>query len=118
MAETEDQRAYREDARTLGEIGAVLVKAQLPRTEVRIPRPLAQAAMEAWERDDGEGEPGAETTEQRLLRHRAGYLGLLGLAISERGRVDGNVVVVELDPVLIGIAVDAADDLLDGEETW
>jgi hypothetical protein len=43
--------------------------------------------------------------------HRAAALSLIGLSITERGRWEGEEVLVALDPVLIGNAVDAADDL-------
>ena len=112
MDETDRQRLYREDARLLGEIGAVLAHAELPGVTVRLPSALARAAVAAWERDD-EGEPDAESYEQRVLRHRAGALALIGLAVQERGRADGGHVVVDLSPDVIGNALDAADDLPD-----
>jgi hypothetical protein len=110
MNETDRQRGYREDARLLGEIGAVLARTELPPVTVRLPSPLARAALEAWQHDD-EGEPDPESYEQRVLRHRAGALGLIGLSIEQRGRAEGDEVVVELSPDLIGNALDAADDL-------
>lgn len=112
MGESKDQQVYRKDAATLSEIGAVLARADLPEIEVRLPETLARAAVEAWEYDD-EGPLDAETVEQRLLRGRAATLALIGLAVSERGRADGNEVVIALSPDLIGLAVDAADDLPD-----
>jgi hypothetical protein len=41
-----------------------------------------------------------------------GTLALIGLSITERGRWEGHEVVVELDPVFIGNAVDAVNHLL------
>ncbi len=89
----------------------MLAKADLPRVEVRLPRELAEKAVAAWEREGDEGLLAPETFEQRVHRHRAGTLGLIGLSICERGRWDGNEVIVELSPDLIGVAVDAADDV-------
>jgi hypothetical protein len=108
--ETDRQRLYRDEARALGEIGALLARTDLPTIEVRIPLALARAAVAAWQRDD-EGQPDPESYEQRVVRHRAGALGLIGLAVEERGRTEGDEVIVELSPDVIGNAVDAADDL-------
>jgi hypothetical protein len=110
MEETESQPVYRREARLLGELGAVIGRTPLPTVEVRLPRRLAEQALAAWQRDDSEGPLGAETCEQRIERHRASTLALIGLSI-ERGHWDGDEVVVELSPVIIGLAVDAADDL-------
>jgi hypothetical protein len=110
MHETDRQRRYREDAQVLGEIGAVLARADLPRITVRLPSALAQGALEAWQRED-EGGPDPESYEQRATRHRAASLGLIGLSIEQSGQADGDEVVVELSPDLIGNALDAADDL-------
>jgi hypothetical protein len=71
---------------------------------------VAQAALEAWQ-DDDEGGPDPESYEQRAIRHRAATLSLIGLSIERSGRDDGDVVVVELRPDLIGNALDAADYL-------
>jgi hypothetical protein len=57
----------------------------------------------------GPDEP--ETYEQGVQRQRAGTLGLIGLSIKELGRVEGDEVIVDLSPDLIGVALDAADDL-------
>jgi len=73
-------------------------------------RALADAAVAAWQRDDEE-ELDPEPNEQRVLRHRAGALALIGLAVEERGRADGGEVVVDFSPDVIGIALDAADEL-------
>ena len=111
MGETETQKTWRGDARVLGEVGAVLLGQSLPQVEVRLPRRLAEQAVAAWERDDGGGPLEPETSEQAARRLLAGTLALIGLSITERGRWEGDEVVVELDPALIGPAVDAADRL-------
>jgi hypothetical protein len=105
------QRQYREDAQHLRELGAALASGEIPRVEVRLPRALAEMALAAWQRDGDEGSLPAETFEQRIQRHRAGTLGLIGLAIENDGRWIDDHVVVELGADLIGAAVEAADDL-------
>ena len=80
--------------------------------EIRLPHSLAESAVNAWEREGDVGPGGPETFEQRVQRHRAGTLALIGLAIKERGVPDGDKVVVELTPDLIGVAVEAADEIL------
>jgi hypothetical protein len=77
---------------------------------VRLPSALAHAALKAWQRDD-EGGPDPESYEQRAIRHRAATLGLIGFSVEQSGRADGDEVVVELSPDLIGNALNAADDL-------
>jgi hypothetical protein len=110
VSETDRRQLYREEARLLGEIGAVLAGADLPMVTVRLPSALAEAALAAWQRDDDE-ELDPESYEQRVVRHRAGALALIGLAVEERGRAEGTEVVVDLTPDVIGSALDAADDL-------
>jgi hypothetical protein len=111
MGETARQRTWREDARVLGEVGALLVHASLPQIEVRLPRSLAELAVASWERQDDDGPLELEDHEQIAQRHRAATLALIGLSITERGRWEADGVLVNLDPVFIGLAVDAADSL-------
>jgi hypothetical protein len=111
MDETEPQKTWRRELRVLGEAGAVFNEASLPEIEVRLPRHLAEQAVAAWERDDGEAPLAPESYEQSVQRRRAATLALIGLAITNAGRWDGDEVVVELHPVFIGVAMDAADDL-------
>jgi len=108
--EREAYQVRSREAGTLGEIGALLARLQLPEVDVHLPGDPARAAVAAWERDDL-GDSGPETPEQHLQRHRAGSLALIGLAIKERGRWQDDEVVVALDAGLVGLAVDAADDL-------
>lgn len=108
------QRRYREDSVVLGELGLVLLEGPLPRIEVRLPKPLAEAALSAWEDESNEGPLDAESFEQRVQRHHAGTLGLIGLAIETSGRWDGDAMVVALGPELIGAAIDASDYLPTG----
>lgn len=105
------QRQYREDAALLGALGRVLAQAKLPRIEVRLPRRLAEAAVAAWERQHNEGPLDPETYEQRVQRHHAGTLALIGLSIINGGRWEADEMAVELSPNLIGVAVHASDDL-------
>jgi hypothetical protein len=83
----------------------------LPQVEFRLPRTLAEQAVAAWERDDGQGPLDPEASEETARRLLAGTLALIGLSITERGRWEGDEVVVEIDPAFIGSAVNAADRL-------
>lgn len=110
MNQQTDRRT--EESRTLGEVGAILRGMDLPRIRVVIPQRLAQQAVAAWQREDDEviGQP--EDPAGRIRRHRAGTLALIGLAITERGQQDVNGdIEVDLDPELLGVAMDSADDL-------
>jgi glucose-6-phosphate dehydrogenase assembly protein OpcA len=102
MADQEQYARYREDARVLAAIGAH-VDAQVGRVTVRLPRAVAQAALAAWERDET-GERGAETHERHALRDQAAELALIGLAISQRGRWEGEELVIDLDVASAGAA--------------
>lgn len=108
MAESGAQRRYRDDESALVAIGRALGHVELPTVQVRIPRLLAEQAVAAWDRD--ENEPVAEESlEQRIHRHRAGVLALIGLTIAQRGRWLDNEVVVDLGSALVAGATDAAD---------
>jgi hypothetical protein len=74
MEETDREGVWREEARLLGEVGAVLARAELPKVTVRLPSALARAAVAAWQRID-EAELDPQSYEQRVQRHRAGALG-------------------------------------------
>jgi hypothetical protein len=110
MTDSERQQRYRKDALVLAEIGQVLARADLPSAVVRLPASLAKAALVAWQLDD-ESPLDPETYEQRLTRHRAATLGLIGLCVERSGKTEGDEVVVEVPLTLIGSALDAADDL-------
>ncbi len=113
MEESRWQKLYREEALLLGRIGAVFESASIPRIEVRLPRDLAEAAVAAWEREDQlwPGSNATESFEQRVVRSRAASLAMIGLAITTRGRWEDDHVTVALDPVFVGNAMEAADDL-------
>ncbi|MEP1123593.1 MAG: hypothetical protein ABJH68_06865 [Ilumatobacter sp.] len=114
-AERGEFRSAEED--TLADLGVELFK-QRTQVEVRISRKAAAAARDAWARDDGGAVASEETAEGRRARHRAGSLALIGLSIEERGRIDGDYVVVELDAWEVGAALEAADEFgrLDGPQ--
>ncbi|MEU1787745.1 hypothetical protein ABZ553_18040 [Streptomyces sparsogenes] len=95
MADQERYVRYREDSKVLAAIGKQ-VAAQAGRITVRLPRAVAEAAVEAWGRDELDS-PGEETHEQYALRDQAAELALIGLAISERGRWEGDELVIDLD---------------------
>ena len=110
MTDTERQATYRAHARTLAAIGDHLANLQMAPVEVRFPSALANAAVSAWEWDD-EGQLDAEDLDQRTQRHHASALALIGLSITARGRFEGDEVIVDLSPDLIGEAFMASDEL-------
>jgi hypothetical protein len=110
VREDELREQWRRDAELLGGLGRALEQVPLPTITVRLPWPLATAAVAAWERDDG-GPLGPEDAGARLDRHRAGTLALIGAAVREHGRPDGDGVLVALGVELVALARDAADDL-------
>lgn len=97
------------DETVLAAIGGALAP-QEPEVEVRLPRGLADAAVRAWQRTDDAVTTGEETCEQRVVRGRAGALALIGAELEDRGRADGEEVVVRLSAWLVGDALGAADD--------
>jgi hypothetical protein len=98
---------WEQDARALAKIGSALEGRDSPRVEVRLPAGLADVAVAAWEREDGQVSLTQETSAQREIRHYAAVLALIGLSIEQVGRKDGDDIVVELSPELIGDAVRA-----------
>lgn len=111
MAADDFLAQWRKDERVLADIGAVLFD-QETAVEVRLPRELADTAVEAWKRDDEDEnlELSDESCEDYIVRHRAGALGLIGAAVEDRGHAEGDDIVVELDAWFIGDALNAADD--------
>ncbi|RKS08952.1 hypothetical protein DFP74_4678 [Nocardiopsis sp. Huas11] len=113
MSEQQQYARYREDVRVLAAIGAC-VDEQSRRVTVRLPRPLAEAAVAAWDRDEPD-QAGEETAEEYAARDGAAELALIGLAVSERGRWEGAEVVVDLDVAAAGAAAQVARD---AREAW
>jgi hypothetical protein len=107
------QNVYANDARVLGLIGTTFRAAGLPAIRVTVPAALAERAVAAWDPAAATAADPAENTDARLQRHRAGAHALIGLSITETGKLDadGNTV-VDLSPELVGVAMDAADDVL------
>jgi hypothetical protein len=58
------------DAEVLAEIGRYLLD-HSTKVTVRLPKPLAQQALERWQREDGGQPPASETPEQRATRYKA-----------------------------------------------
>jgi hypothetical protein len=107
--EARKYQRYQYEAEVLGRIGTVLFEQPTTLT-MSLPKELADLALAAWQRDT-DGDPlGPETTEQRITRHRAGTLGLIGLSIEKTGLAEGDNVVCELDAWYVGGALEAADD--------
>ncbi|MFD8599323.1 hypothetical protein ACFV1L_30405 [Kitasatospora sp. NPDC059646] len=106
MVDHEQYVRYRADSKVLAMIGEH-VDAQVGRIRMRLPRAVAEAAVDAWERDELGGRA-PETHEEYGLRDRAAELALIGLAISQRGRWEGEDVVVDLDVASAGAALRAS----------
>ena len=108
MIESHAQRQWRLDAHALADLGRELAQAELDPVEVRVSRSVADVAVAAWQRQD-DGQVDTEDFEQRVIRFRAAALALIGLAVTERGRWETDVVYVKLPPDLIGVAVEWSD---------
>ncbi|WP_067545478.1 hypothetical protein [Nocardia crassostreae] len=106
MTEQGPYARYREDSEVLAAIGESIAP-RVGLVSVRLPLGLAEAAVAAWNRDETD-ELGAETPDQHALRERAAELALIGLAISERGRREGDDMVVELHVGSVAAAMAAA----------
>ncbi|MFF3595366.1 hypothetical protein [Kitasatospora indigofera] len=106
MVDQEQYARYRDDSKVLAAIGEH-VAAQAARVTMRLPRAVAEAAVDAWERDELGGR-GPDSHEEYLLRDRAAELAFVGLAISERGRWEGEEVVIDLDVASAGAALRAS----------
>ncbi|WP_198520488.1 hypothetical protein [Kitasatospora sp. CB02891] len=102
MTGRERYTRYRDDSGVPAAIGEQL-SARIGRVTVRLPRVVAEAAVKAWERDEVGGRA-TETHEQCTQRDRAAELAFVGLAISERGRREGEGAVVDLDVASAGAA--------------
>src|SRR3954452_7846943 len=128
MDEAPRHGIHRPQAEVLAEIGRTAsfeeegapVRVRFPRwwhqqrrhsqqVEVRLPSRLASAAVEAWREHPDEVVPQSETPEQRTARLRAWTLALLGSVVSERGRTEGDEVVVRLSGDVLDAALAAAD---------
>lgn len=92
---------YRHDRAVLAAIGARL-ESQVSRVAVRLPRPLAESAVAAWDREES-SRVGEESREEYELRDDAAELAWIGLAISERGVWDGEETLVDRRPGRRGV---------------
>ncbi|MEV0617874.1 hypothetical protein AB0I81_31440 [Nonomuraea sp. NPDC050404] len=108
MADREQYIRYLDDSKVLAAIGAY-VDAQVGLVTVRLPRAVAGAAVDAWEREELGG-LGAETREQFAVRSQAAELALIGLVISQSGRWEGEDLVVDLDVASAGAALRASQE--------
>jgi hypothetical protein len=110
MSIDNDYAQWAEDGQVLAQVGRSLYS-QRRTVSVRIPKHLAVAAVESWERDDSGGAlPSPESQEQSAVRDRGASLALIGLTIQQAGVDDGDEVLVELDAWFVGTALTAADD--------
>jgi hypothetical protein len=105
-----DYQEWERQAQVLAGIGRSLFTQPL-RLRVRLPRGLADHAVDAWQQEARTNPlPKDEPANMRLVRRRAGTLGLIGLSIEQSGVPDGDDVVFDLDAWYIGSALDAAED--------
>ena len=103
-----DHRWWSSDSDVLARIGSSLDEKD-PSLTVLIPTHLADAAVQAWERDDIDEQPLSRSPNEERERHDAAALALIGLAITERGTPNVGGVSVEVSAWQIGTALDAAD---------
>ncbi|MFJ3517160.1 MULTISPECIES: hypothetical protein [unclassified Streptomyces] len=106
MGDREEYERYRRDRAVLAAVGAHL-EPRISRIEVRLPRPVAEAAVAAWEREELGGAC-EESREEYELREAAAELAFIGMAITSGGVWDTDEVVVDLDVVQIAAALRAA----------
>ena len=104
----ENREQWRADEGVLAAIGATLF-GQPTKVRVLLPATLAEAAVDAWSRNDFVELP-VETIPKRVTRQRAGTPALIGLAIETDSQRQGESVEVELDSWYVGSALDAAED--------
>lgn len=110
MNESNERARWKRDETVLARIGAAFF-AQETEIEIRLPKSLADEAVSAWQRnDESDVELAGESAEEGIVRRRAGTLGLIGCALEDRGRLEGNDVIVKLDAWFIGDALTAAED--------
>ncbi|KAB8183938.1 hypothetical protein FH608_048805 [Nonomuraea phyllanthi] len=105
MVDQEQYIRYLDDSKVLAAIGAY-VDAQAGLVTVRLPRAVAEAAVDAWKRDEL-GDLDAETHQLVAVRNQAAELALIGLVISQSGRWEGENLVVGLDVASAGAALRA-----------
>lgn len=101
MIEPPQYARYRGDAAILRAIGRVLHEAAA--TTADLPPQLADAAVDAWARDECEVSALEETLEQRQARQDAATLALIGLAV-ENARRDGVAVTIQAGAVTEAVA--------------
>ncbi|MGC5284810.1 hypothetical protein [Micromonospora sp. DT231] len=106
MGDREQYVRYQGDRTVLAAIGTDLDR-QVGRISVRLPRSLAELAVDAWNREEPH-DGGEESRDDYALREDAAELAFIGLAISERGTWDGEQVAVDLDLVQVAAALRAA----------
>lgn len=114
MVTRSNRQRWSDDEAVISKIGAAFAT-QATKLELRIPADLARIAVQAWERDDLGDASDVESSAESTTRQRAASLALIGLAITEHGRHEEAVVVVELDPWLVGDAVPAAIESAESE---
>jgi hypothetical protein len=96
VTDSPEQQRYRQDAALLARIGRC-VAGQIGPITIRLPVDLAKQAARAWAREE-EHSPQPGTPEQILMRHFAGTLAFVGLAVGDDYDTEGEDVVITLRP--------------------
>ncbi len=104
---------WENDGVDLALIGAALYE-QDTKVRVRLPRELADAALQAWQREDEDSEDlhtYEESVSEQRVRQRAGTLALIGASLENAPiQISGEYVIAEIDSWYVGEALQAADD--------
>lgn len=108
MSEGHERERWRKDSQVFAALGAELSTSSRP-VRVRVPRALAESAVDASRRGERDNQVSDETSGQRAERHNASTLASIGVAIAEEGRWTEEHVEVELDAWHVGLALEAAD---------
>jgi hypothetical protein len=117
-SQADPYRQWHEESLVLHEIGTYLSQTKHP-VEVRLPRALADLALNSWQREGFEEFIAVETSEQHRIRSEAASLALIGLTLSQGFVQDGDEVIFQLDACFVGAAIEAAHEIearLDVEE--
>jgi len=99
---------WREESLVLHEIGKYLNRTKHP-VEVRLPRALADLALNSWRREGFDGNLEDESNENYRVRSEAAALALIGLTLEQGFIQEGDEVIFELDAWFVGAALEAAD---------
>lgn len=83
-AAPDDLKFWRRDSETLVEL-VKRWRESSDLVEVKIPRPLAEAAVESWGRVERTSDLNESSAEESDIRNAAAVMGLIGSVVSSRG---------------------------------